>query len=316
MAERSSFESLPGKLAEYLAELVIQLRHSSTLPDYSGTTPSSLPKLHVLAQILEGMGTKSPDLLKLGQAMVMLSNQLAEVPSSGGSALAPSLRRLVEFLESFLEGLDKGDNLELWLEQPYWSTLQRSFRNAQTSLAVFDDLDDVIRNYQHQQKQSAVVRASSEAMSRRWSEVRRQGDLVFSASDTNANTLDGFCVILLLDGEISRHFLRERLVGGGAEVIVADSPVSALEISRCYDVSPTILCDQVAPGNHLSGLRLSMEQSAPFTQIPLILVTMGDNNGQQSNLERARKLGACGIWRDPYDLRDLLPCILQGKLNN
>ncbi len=311
MAERFSSESLPGQLADNMAELVTRLRLSSTLPVFTSTESVCLPRLVVMARILEKMGSDAPGLAQLGQTIVSLSDLLKEVPAAGGPALEPSLQRLVEFLESFLVGVDRGDDLKTWLNHPRWLSLQLSFTNYQTPLAVFDELDDVLHRFHQQRAHSLQPNCIPEAMAARWAEVCRQGDLVFGVD--SRVIFSGISVIILLDSETNRHFLGEKLVTGGAEVIVATNPAQAWEICRSHASSPAVLCDQIGPRNNLTEFCRLVEQAPQPLNNSFILVTSGDSSGQYSNLERALKLGAHGVWRDPYELGDLLPCILQGR---
>jgi len=250
----------------------------------------------------------------LGRTIISLTDLLTEVPAASGPALNLSLQRLVVFLESFLQGLDKGDDLHIWLNHPRWSYLQRSFANSQTSLAVFDELDDVIHNYRQQQNSVLLSETTREAMALRWAEVCRQGESVFGI--TNLTALTGLSMVLLLESEISQHFLSEKLTRGAVEVIIAENPAQAWEICRNQEAPPIVLCDQITPTNHLTGLQQLVEKGTSNIQVPLVLVTMGDSSGHFSNQERAKNLGASGVWRDPYELADLLPCILQGKSKN
>lgn len=306
MAEQSSSESLPGHLADTLAELVTQLRLSVTLPDESSSPPASLPRLVVLARLLCGQVDQAAGLANLGTAITSLAELLTEYPAEGVS-LSPSLLRLTEFLESFLLGLDQGDDMDTWLNNPRWVSLQRSFGNAGTPLAVFDDLDDLIHQYSRQNNHLLFPPVGAEAMARRWAEICRQGDQVFGAS--YSESLVGVRVILLLDSEMSQHFLAEKLVQGGAEVVIADNPAQAWKFVGLSQTRTTILCDQVSPSNHLT----SFKNLAGQKPLNIVMVSIGDSSGYSSNLERARKLGAQGVWRDPFEMADVVPCILQGN---
>jgi len=145
---------------------------------------------------------------------------------------------------------------------------------------------------------------------RRWADLRRYGDALFAAPDSgrsgDARKPDGGprTIWLVVDSSFRRSQLQQILAAGGFRIKVADNPAAA--VAACLETSGgTMICDNLEPSSHLLGVRRALTASGAVNQVPVILIAPAAAGAEPQARERALRLGATGLWLEPFTLSSL-----------
>ena len=123
--------------------------------------------------------------------------------------------------------------------------------------------------------------------------------------------LKGTCILLAEDNEISRDITAEILKGEGAEVILAENGITALDIIRSdsQDRIDAVLTDIMMPG--MDGIELTRAVRAlPFDRarnLPILALT---GNTDEETRERCRRAGLSAFLTKPVSISALIKNLL------
>jgi CheY-like chemotaxis protein len=111
--------------------------------------------------------------------------------------------------------------------------------------------------------------------------------------------------LVFVDSAPRRSQLGERFRAAGAAFATAADLAAARRLMDDRPRPAAILCDNVVPSRHLAGLLAARSAPEPIRNLegaPVILVSASPSPGL---LERAAKLGADGVWTEPFRIVDL-----------
>jgi CheY-like chemotaxis protein len=316
MNGNSSNSNGPGRLADLVAELLKRFRHFSGEAEVAPGLASHLARIKVSARLLTsaGLPTESAreDFARLTGVLTELVARYESVPESLPHHLGPPVARLADYLEEIMLRLDGGVPLSEAAGDAGWATIQASFSNAGTPLAVLEDADDLLRKWGNRWSADGLTPIQVKNLGRRWQELKSKGDRLFCSGEIREPGVHGFSgdraaspvVFLLLDSTFRRDQLREKLIGCGYGVTVPTDPGQALKLLETGPAPEAVLCDNLEPTRHLVRFLCELSNSRA-ERIPPCVLVVSTSLGPESDDDRARGLGAVASWTDPFDLEDL-----------
>ena len=308
-------------LNNHLAELADKLRLSSA-DDRSGDPlavgpPSELAaSLQVVAALLADLAQECGDQRygHLGAALGDILTTWRARPESYDGALDPSLTRLHDWLEDFFGRLDTGQSATDLADHRHWLLLLETFQDAGTPLAVISDLEHRLRAWERRWGDRDLGAAWEGQLRRRWRELAAYGAALLAGAEGTGSAAQAEpdeavapsrSVLLLIDSDFRRSELQRRLDQAGHRVrAVAGADSTSLGSSELADLG-LVLCDNLEPSNNLVAARTALGRDRRDAGPRLVLVVGRGAVSPAAETERAVRLGADGIWMEPYHLEDL-----------
>jgi len=306
----------PGRLADYLAELLKRFRHFSGPTEAAPGAVSNLARIKVSARLLGALdrshGPTAESFLRLGS---VLGEWVAFVESSPESLplhLVFPFERLSDYLEELLAKRDQNVPAAELVEDRGWRTALDSFRHAGTPLAILGEVDDLLNRWGRHWTDANLTPVQEQQLHRRWLSLRKRGDILFRVdAGRESLTLDphgsafGFpLVLLLVDSTFRRNQIKDKLSDRDYRVEIPCDTAQTLEFLSTGPSPRAVLCDNLEPTRHLSKIRAGMSALPGVANIPLVLVAGGPLAGSMDKA-RARTLGADAVWKEPFDHADL-----------
>lgn len=304
-----------GRLADHMAELTHQLRHFAADAPESSCAPVVLARLSVAARLWSTLGQTEgqTDLMTFTARLDELVAAWKDLDAQGPVDLLPALDRLADWLEDLLKRLDEGEVVADLATDPGWALILATFCDAQTPLAILNDLEDRLRVWAGRWCDADMSSSDEHLLHERWLTLRAYADALLSPSATQTEDLVSVdpsvvTIILLVDSPMRRDQLRQKLQGLEANIEIARDPVQALELWRQLGAR-AVLSDNLEPTNHLLRLRELVSTDADTSGIaadPTVILVAGTARwGTERDQKRARKLGARGVWFEPYAASEL-----------
>ncbi len=315
----------PGRLADYLAELLKRFRHFSGPMEPPVGMASHLARIRVSGRLLAALdrssGPVAEGFVRLGGVLGEWVTFFESSPESFPLNLASPVERLADFLEELLARRDQGVPAAELGTDGGWSAVLASFRHAGTPLAVLEDVEDLFSRWGRHWTDDNLTPLQEQQLFRRWLSLRERGDVLFQVDGGRTRRLDDLGgptggsgeILLLVDSTFRRDEIRDKLVARDYRVEIPRDPAQALEFLSAGPAPRAVLCDNLEPTLHLTNLREGLSSLAGVAVIPLVLVVGSSLAGAQDE-ERARSLGAAAAWREPFDPVDLgriLQCLSQ-----
>ena len=309
MNDFMSPESYLDLLTRYVAELANQLRPSSEEIHPGGPLPGCTMRLGVRADLLTSQELQGElgGLAALGGAAASLTETMYEGPGKDLGYLEPALAQLAEAMEGALGQLDAGESPESLGGDPVWLTVLSRLRSAGTPLEIMDELDACARQWEDRWCKCELPPDQDHQLRQRWLTFREYGDAMFGFQEKGSpNKIDqgekSASVVLLVDGVLRREQLLHKLQDLGLAAQATTSPEAAMSLVRPQGRARAIICDNLEPSNHLVHLgRLNV---SPKDRPALVLISTGPGH-PAAELQRARNLGADGIWTEPFNTQPL-----------
>lgn len=315
----------PGRLADYLAELLKRFRHFSGPMEPSVGMASHLARIRVSGRLLSALdrssGSVAEGFVRLGGVLGEWVTFFDSSPESFPLHLASPVERLADFLEELLVRRDQGVPAAELTRDEGWGVILASFRHAGTPLAVLEDVEDLFSRWGLRWSDDNLTPLQEQQLFRRWLSLRKRGDALFQVDGERTHRLDDLRgpagdspeILLLVDSTFRRDEIREKLMARDYRVEVPCDPAQALEFLSTGPVPRAVLCDNLEPTLHLANLRERLSSQEGSAPVPLVLV-VGSSLAVAQDEERARSLGAVAAWREPFDPVDLgriLQCLSQ-----
>ena len=307
----------PACLNDYLAELLNELRLFDGPPAHAGHLPACLPRLKVAAGLLVQIDRESPGhgYAPLGLTLRSLLDLWEASPGLFAPRLRDGLDALAAWCDVLLARLDAGETAAELARDGRWLLLTDALRRAGTCLAVFSELEGALRAWEEAWSDCELDAAVEADLRRQWRGLRAYADALFAhqaapevagpdRQTPDAEIAAGRRFQLLIDSSFRRRQLRQLLSGAGYGV---DEARSAAEAVRDCLAAPggAIICDDLEPSRNLSRVRRVLPLSAAPDATPVILIVSTGGGSSTDDRQRARRLGATGLWREPFRLADL-----------
>ncbi len=302
MADIDRLENYADLVIRSLAELADRLRRS--LPGSAGESPVPvcISRLEVSAALFNNLVLPPPadSLQGLGGALYGLLAAMEDAPAGTPGFLEPVLLDLAEVLESILRRLDEGETSAQLARDPAWLQILSRLESAGTPLEIMDELDASARRWEDRWCEDDLSPALEQELRRRWRTFRDYGDAMFQSPAVPAGpeARARVPVVLLIESVLHREQLLRKLARLGFAVRTAASPEEALGMIGRPEPTSFLFCDNLEPSNHLLRLVQGTRQERDLPV--LVLVTAGSGN-PRADLQRARQLGAAGVWIEPFD---------------
>lgn len=303
-------------LTGFVAELADQLRLSFVGAATETPLPACTARLSVLADLLTSSQLQNDlgSLVQLGNAIVSLIDAMYEGPDKDLVHLEPALEELTDALETTLGRLDAGEPAARLGGDPVWLTILSRLQSAGTPLEIMDELDACARHWEERWCKCELPPEQESQLRQRWLTFREYGDAMFAGTGAAAapamrSREAGEGVILLVDSILRREQLLHKLQGMGFSAQTTATPETAMSLVRSQERARAIICDNLEPSNHLIHLgRLKKGQKG---RPALVLITAGSGS-PTADLQRARNLGADGVWAEPFNTQPLagIPALL------
>ena len=315
----------PGRLADYLAELLKRFRHFSSPMEPPVGMASHLARIRVSGRLLavldRSSGPVAEDFVRLGGVLGEWVTFFESSPESFPQFLASPVERLADFLEELLARRDQGVPAAELTRDEGWVTALASFRHAGTPLAVLEDVEDLFSRWGRRWTADNLTPVQEKQLLRRWLSLRKKGDALFQLDGGPMHRVDDLRgpaggsteILLLVDSTFRRDEIRDKLIDRDYRVEIPCDPAQALEYLAAGQGPRAVLCDNLEPTLHLTNLREGLSSQEGGARIPLVLV-VGSSLTGALDIERARSLGAVAAWREPFDPVDLgriLQCLSQ-----
>ncbi len=306
----------PGRLADYLAELLRQFRHFCGTTDTVPGMASHLARIKVSARLLavlaEPLGSRGEGFARLGGVLGEWVDWFESSPDSFPPHLYSPLERLADYLEEILSRKDEGVPGPELAADGGWSAAVDSFRHAGTPLAVLEDVDDRFRKWRYRWSVDNLTPAQEQQLHRRWLDLRKKGDALFQVGGgpirpDEFDQVQGGGVplyLLLVDSTFRRDQITEKLVDHENRVEIPGDPGQTMELLEAGNTPRAILCDNLEPTRHLTRVKDGLTAGQAIVKVPLVLIVGSSSHGA-GDRKRAKSLGAVGAWREPYDPADL-----------
>jgi len=306
VADIDRLENYADLVIRSLAELADRLRRSPPGPAGESPVPACIPRLEVSAALFNDLVLPPPagSLPGLGKALYGLLAAMEDAPAGTPGFLEPVLADLAEVLESILRRLDEGETSAQLARDPAWLQILSRLESAGTPLEIMDELDARARRWEDRWCEDDLPPDVEQELRRRWRTFRDYGDAMFQlpALPAGPEARDQVPVVLLIESILHREQLLRKLDRLGFAVRTAASPEEALGMISHPEPPSFFFCDNLEPSNHLVCLVHGARQAQDLPD--LVLVTAGSGN-PRADLQRARQLGAAGVWIEPFDLGSL-----------
>lgn len=305
-------------VAQSLAELADRLRpfpSPSGIQAATGCLPPAVPRLEAGARLLghPDLQARLAPLDTLAPPLSQLLNEIKAIPGLDTSWLDATLDQLAGVLEQVLDRLDEGEDPVHLAASPLWLPVLSRLHAVGTPVEVMDAIDREAQDWETRWADQDLTSSQEEALRRRWITFRDYGDATFGGADPSARegVARAGLVGLLVAGPLRRENVRQKLSERGYQVREAGNPAAALGLLEGVSVVRALVCDCQEPTNHLHQLvrALSGKGQQGGGRPPLILIAGGAGPAAISE-NRARHLGADGLWRAPFHedpLRTLFP---------
>lgn len=309
-------------LTDTLAELDHKLRLSLPPPIHDTLLPPDLPPLKIAAGLLGELGREAAGhgYARCGVALSRLIATWEAAPAGFNSALEPALQSLSVWLEDLFGLLDAGQSPRDLAGHGRWLLLAEALKQAGTCLSVFAELENTLLGWEAAWSERDLDAHTEQRLHQRWSALRRYADALFLDGAPVPESLAApgpvgpeavatpVTIQLLVDSSFRRSQIQEILTAAGYPVEVVPDVDAA--VGACL-VRPgcAIVCDNLEPSNHLLKVRQALQTVSGADRTPVILITSTGAASAPDDRDRARRMGATGLWREPFhpvDLREFL----------
>ncbi len=190
MSYLPSSDTQLAQFAYLLAELESRLRLFPVNSHGEAASWSVLSRLGVQAKLLTGLAGESDqdDFLKFSQALDSLVSLGLEEPLAIPEQWREGMYLLAAFMDDLAQGLDSGESLAQWLDDPQWSRLISWFTHFQTPYLVMDQLEELLLQWQNSWCDEAFEQDQELELQKKWARLRKFGDALFQSSAENSES--------------------------------------------------------------------------------------------------------------------------------